>query len=82
MTSALDFSHLFGDQLGEFAIDLLLVGHVADAADEEVGALNDEDPVCGAPLHEFEVVGFDFCTSRMAARKGFPDSEGRRERKR
>ncbi len=57
---ALGFGDLFGDQLGEFAIDLLLVGTVADAADEEVGAIADEEPVCVAPLHDFAAVGFYF----------------------
>ena len=62
----LAFHDFGGDQPGKFAIDLLLVGAVADAADEEVGTLADEDAVGFTPLHEFQVVGFHGCTSGLS----------------
>ena len=54
----LAFGNLIRDQPGKFAIDLLLVGAVADAADEQIGTMTDEELIGLTPLHEFEVVGF------------------------
>jgi hypothetical protein len=68
---ALGFGDLFSDEFGEFAIGLLLVRTVADAADEKIRALADEELVGLAPLHEFQVVNFHGWTSRMAALMSF-----------
>lgn len=55
---ALAFGDLIGDEPGKGAIDILFVRAVADAADEQVGAVADEELIGLTPLHEFEVVGF------------------------
>ena len=66
LTGALAVGDFVGDEAAEVAIDFLLVGTVADAADEKVGTMADEEPVFRVPLDEFEVVGFHGWTSRMA----------------
>ena len=63
---ALAFGDFRGDEPGEFAIDLLLVGAVADAADEKVGTIADEQLIGLTPLHKFEVIRFHVRISRMA----------------
>jgi hypothetical protein len=62
---ALAFGDFSGDETGEITIDLLLVGAVADAADEQVGIIADEELIGLTPLNEFEVIGFHGWTSRM-----------------
>ena len=55
-----------GDETGEFTIDLLLIGTVADAADEKVGTIADEQSIGLTPLHKFEVIRFHVRISRTA----------------
>ena len=55
-----------GDETEKFAIDLLLIGTVADAADEKVGTIADKKSVGFTPLHKFELIRFHVRISRTA----------------
>ena len=65
------FSNFLGHQPRKFSIDFLLVGAVANTADEEIGAIADEKTVGRAPLHKLQIVSFHIRTSRTAALTDF-----------
>ncbi len=53
LTRALPGSNLIRDETAQVAIDFLFVRAVANAADEKVGAITDEQTILVIPLHEF-----------------------------
>jgi hypothetical protein len=62
----LSLGDLLSDQSGKFAVDLLFVAAVADAADEEIGTMADKESIWFAPVNKLEIVRFHDRTSRIA----------------